>query len=100
MLLIAMLVGCGPTWDEFRERDSQAYCSQIVACDEGEMDECISTYMAIIPEDEPESYDPGAAAACIEAREARADEVAADEAACTTETTALREEKEACSEAW
>ena len=81
MLVIAMLVGCGPTWDGFRERAIEATCEQQMACAGdyyGTIDACRATFEEVYPVDEPDTFDAQAAADCLDVMEDWDPECSAD----------------------
>lgn len=84
MLLIAMLVGCGPTWEDFRVAYAEELCASMEQC-HGEADPtCIETYTeALADRVKPDDYTPAAAADCLDA-------VAAYGETCTGEDAATR----------
>ena len=75
MLVIAMLIGCGPGPDAFRERYLEAVCTQVEVCGDNTYDECIA---ALGDQVVSESYTPAAGAECLDAAEAVAEDCTDD----------------------
>ena len=72
MLVMLMMVGCGPSWDRFVNKYPDAYCAQQEDCigdtpesNPGAHAECVENYRAAMPAD-PAYYDPAAAADCLD----------------------------------
>ncbi len=67
MLLIAMLVGCGPSWGDFRTAYAEELCASYEACD-GEPDPtCVDAYLDAVDEEPPETFTAADAADCLDA---------------------------------
>lgn len=77
MLIVAMLMGCGPTQADFHERYVEASCERTAACGGQSYDACVASF-ADAEWPDSETYSPADGADCLNIVE---------EADCSTEAS-------------
>lgn len=86
MLVIAMLMGCGPSWDAYVAGVAEAACDHNAVCADAPDDECVDAAVEAFPADEPDDYDAQQAAECLRAY--RADDCSEEQWASIREACA------------